>query len=123
MKFIRSINIKNQYTKYQIPFLNSTYLIKWYPNSKTNIHSHKGKDCDFVPLWGDLHEVRYKNKINTLYCSYNSNDTRNPIIENNLKYKEKKVKQLHLSHINDDKGKHQIFNYDNYIKWSIHKYY
>ena len=101
MRFIRKVTINNQYTKYQIPLLKSTYLIKWFPKSKTNIHSHRGKDCDFIPVWGDLHEVRYKNQIG----------------------KTKKIKQFHLSHINDEKGKHQVFNYDNYIKWSIHQYY
>jgi len=101
MRFIRKVTINNQYTKYQIPLLKSTYLIKWFPKSKTNIHSHRGKDCDFIPVWGDLKEVRYKNQIG----------------------KTKKIKQFHLSHINDEKGKHQVFNCDNYIKWSIHRYY
>ena len=54
MKFIRKINIDNQYIKYQIPFFKMTYLIKWFPRSKTRIHGHKGKDCDFIPLWGDI---------------------------------------------------------------------
>ena len=98
---IKKFNINNQYIKYKLPFTKSTYLIKWFPKSKSNIHSHNGKECDFVPLWGDLLEVRYKNRIG----------------------KSKKIKQLHLSHINDSKGKHQVFNNDNYKKWSIHRYY
>ena len=36
-----------------------------------------GKECDFVPLWGDLLEVRYKNQIG----------------------KSRTIKQLHLSQI------------------------
>lgn len=98
---IKKVNINNQYIKYKVPFTTSTYLIKWFPKSQSNIHSHKGKECDFVPLWGDLLEVRYKNQIG----------------------KSRTIKQLHLSHINDKKGKHQVFNHDNYNKWSIHRYY
>tara|TARA_Y100001958_G_C21234031_1_gene560152 strand:+ start:1761 stop:2078 length:318 start_codon:yes stop_codon:yes gene_type:complete len=103
-------NLKNlitrtsAYNKVRIPFTN-TYLIQWLPSSRTDIHNHLGEKCDFVPLYGSLHEVRFHQKnIGSLYES-------------------KKRNVFEKVHINDDMGYHQIFNFDKNYKLSIHRYY
>ena len=72
-------NLKNlitrtsAYNKIRIPFTN-TYLIQWLPSSRTDIHNHLGEKCDFVPLYGSLHEVRFHQKnIGSLYESKKRN--------------------------------------------------
>ena len=65
-QLFKSVNMYNQYIKYKIPSLYSEiYLIKWFPNSKTKIHNHRGKNCNFITLNGSLSEKRYlkNNKI------------------------------------------------------------
>ena len=98
-------NIDNQYIKYRIPFTKSeSYLIKWLPKSQTKIHNHRGKNCDFI-TFHKLYECTYSSlKIDDLLNS-------------------REIKPFNIYHINDKIGYHQIFNFDNKIKWSIHRYY
>jgi len=105
MNSLQNLITKNKvYTKIQIPFTNH-YLIKWNPKSNTDIHDHHGKQCDFRMIFGTLHEVRFKkNSIGSLYHS-------------------QKIKMFQKNHINDTMGYHQVFNFDNMSKISIHKYY
>ena len=92
------------YTKYSIGISNLSF-IKWSPNSMTTIHNHDGKDCSFIILNDTLHECRYTDKyIGSLYNS----KTLNPYIINTIK---------------DKDGYHQMFNFDNKIKYSLHWYY
>ena len=104
-QIFRSINVNNQYIKYSLPSLKSEiYLIKWFPNSETEYHDHKGKQCDFMLIKGNqLNEIRKKNKGK---CG----------IHRNI-YPFKKYS------INDTIGIHKIINTDPIIKWSIHRYY
>jgi hypothetical protein len=103
--FLKSININNQYVKFKLPFLKEGYLIRWNKLSKTDIHHHNNKQCDFILLNGELLECIYKKK------SINSLDTI------------RKIDKLKKYSINDTIGYHQIFNLDKKIKWSIHNYY
>jgi hypothetical protein len=89
------------YLKYTLPIQNC-YLIKWFPSSKTNIHGHDGKQCDFFILNGSLFEKRYG--INGI-VTYD-------ILQPFTKYS-----------INDQIGAHSMYNTDDKVKWSIHKYY
>ncbi len=103
MNFLKSVTIKNIYTKYNLPFSN-LYLIKWFPKVKTDIHNHDGKQCNFMVLNGSLHECRFhKDTIGSLYQS-------------------KKINPLQIYSINDEEGYHQIYNFDNRMKYSIHRY-
>ena len=102
--FINCIKIGNSYTKYSFKRSNF-YLIKWEPKSSSGIHDHKGKKCDFILLNGILKEARYdKPHMGGLY----SVKTVYPFIKNTM-YPED--------------GYHEMFNYDNQIKYSIHRYY
>lgn len=103
--FLKRYNINEQYIKFKLPFFTETYLIRWNPKSRTIIHSHGGKKCDFMVLSGNLFECIYeKNEI------YSLKRTRDIISYN--KYS-----------INDSIGYHQVFNFDDKKKWSIHRYY
>ena len=102
--FLRYEFKNSSYFKYTLPIKNY-YLVKWLPKSKSTIHNHDGKQCNFMLLNGSLTECRYLGpNIGSL-------------IEVN------KIKSFKISFINDDIGHHQIFNFDDKIRWSIHKYY
>ena len=59
-RLFKAINIKNQYIKYRLPsFQSEMYLIKWFPNARTEKHNHDGKNCDYIPLKGNLFEKRF----------------------------------------------------------------
>ena len=104
MNFITKVRVRNVYTKYTLSMSNIA-LIKWEPKSSTEIHDHDGKNCDFIVLNGSLHEARYTDKyLGALYSS-------------------KCVEPLLKTTIKKTDGYHQIFNFDNWIKYSIHKYY
>jgi hypothetical protein len=101
-QLFKSITMYNQYIKYKLPSLHSEiYLIKWLPNSKTKIHNHCGKNCNFLLLKGSLTETRY---------------LKNNEIESN------EIKAFQINFINDELGKHEIKNNDDQIKWSLHRY-
>ena len=92
------------YTKYTFQ-LSKLSLIRWEPKCNTDIHNHEGKNCDFIVLNGSLHENRYKDKyLGSLYSS-------------------KCVEPLTRTTISKDDGYHEMFNYDDWVKYSIHKYY
>ena len=100
---IQRVNV-GPYTKYTLS-LSNIALIRWNPNSSTDIHNHDDKDCEFIVLNGSLQEARYKDKyIGALYSSR--------CIEPLVNTKMKKTD-----------GYHQMFNFDNRVKYSIHKYY
>ena len=101
---IRIISNNKSYIKYKLPISNY-YLIKWKPKSNTDIHNHDGKNCRFILFNGTLQEIRYKN--NRISSLYESN----------------KINPLIINTINDNDGYHQIYNFDNKIKWSLHNYY
>tara|TARA_B100001287_G_C22660592_1_gene520132 strand:- start:1131 stop:1448 length:318 start_codon:yes stop_codon:yes gene_type:complete len=104
MNFITKVRVGNVYTKYTLSMSNIA-LIKWEPKSGTEIHDHDGKNCDFIVLNGSLHEARYTDKyLGALYSS-------------------KCVEPLLKTTIKKTDGYHQVFNFDNWIKYSIHKYY
>lgn len=101
---IKIISNNKSYIKYKLPITNF-YLIQWKPKSRSDIHNHNGKICQFMTINGSLQEVRFKeNKITTLYQS-------------------KKIESFTIQSINDNEGYHQIFNFDDKIKWSLHHYY
>ena len=89
------------YLKYTLPIKNY-YLIKWFPSSNTDIHSHDGKQCNFMILNGSMSEKRYG--LNALITDH--------ILQPLKKYS-----------INDQIGAHSMHNTDEKVKWSIHKYY
>ena len=97
--------VGNIYTKYLVNLVNSELaLIRWNPKVKTPIHNHGGKNCDFYLLGGSIHEVKYRGEsIGTLTTS-----------EQLTSFKKNTVKKSKY---------HQIFNFDNAEKWSIHYYY
>ena len=95
-------NPRYKYYKYRIPFLSSKkYLIKWEPGARTPIHHHNGDECEFRIFNGELHETRFN---------------KSGIERNQLKIFKK-------YHINDEKGFHQMINYNQREIWSIHTYY
>ena len=96
------------YIKYKIPLLNIN-IIKWLPHSKSNIHNHNGKNCIFLPLNGRLNEIIYKTSdLESKKIKYFYNN---------------KIDPFTIRKINDNIGYHQIFNLDNKVKWSLHRYY
>lgn len=97
--------IGNIYTKYMIKFINNELaLIQWNPKVRTSIHNHGGKNCDFYLLGGTINEVRYKNQnIGSLIAA-----------QRITSFRKNTVKKLEY---------HQIFNFDDKTKWSIHRYY
>ena len=97
--------IGNIYTKYVMKTINNELaLIRWNPKVRTTIHNHSGKECDYYLLGGTLNEVLYKNQnIGSLIRSQNITSFR----KNTIKKSEY----------------HQIFNFDDKTKWSIHRYY
>ena len=106
MNILKAINVKNQYIKYRLPSLKSEiYLIRWFPNSITEKHNHKGKNCDYMPIKGVLYEKRF------IRLSYGTLE------------KEYKLKPFRKYLINDTIGEHIMINHDNYVKWSLHRYY
>ena len=66
---LKKIITRNEtYVKYRLPFTTDRYLIRWHPKSGTDIHKHNGKNCDFMMIWGTLHEVRFdSDNINSPY--------------------------------------------------------
>ena len=101
-RLFKSITINDQYIKFIIPSLRSElYLIKWFPHSKTDIHNHDGKNCNFLLLKGSLTETRY---------------LKNNEIESN------EIKPFQINSMNDEIGEHEIKNNDDTIKWSLHRY-
>ena len=104
MNSFKNLITKNKtYFKFQIPFTNN-YVIRWYPKSNTDIHNHDGKNCDFMMIFGTLHEYRYEtNQVESLYDS-------------------RKINIFEKNHINDNLGYHQLFNHDTISKLSIHRY-
>ena len=103
MNFLRSVKVEQAYIKYTLPISN-LYLIRWFPKARTEIHDHDGKRCDFLVLNGTLHEHRYLTKDRHTYYR---GQTLQPFIKNTIK---------------DEDGCHQIFNFENKVKWSVHRY-
>ena len=104
MNFINRQIVNKAYTKYTLS-LSNIALIKWEPKCSTDIHDHEGKKCDFIVLNGSLNETRYKEKyLGALYSS-------------------KCVEPLTWTTIKPEDGYHQMFNFDDRVKYSIHKYY
>ena len=101
--FFKCEFINASYFKYTFPIKNY-YLIEWVPRSRTAIHNHNGKQCDFMLLNGSLTECRYVG------------ENIGSLIEVN------KIKPFQISSINDEIGHHQMFNIDDEVRWSIHKY-
>ena len=80
-------------------------MIKWKPRAWTEIHNHDGKQCDFIILNGTLRESRSRSDgIN----SFVKTDKLLPFTKHS---------------INDKIGYHQMYNHEDRIKWSLHKYY
>ena len=103
MNLLKSVKVGQSYIKYSLPISN-LYLIKWFPKARTDIHDHDGKKCDFIILNGTLHECRYLNRNrHTLYRSQS-------------------LQPFTINSITDSDGFHQIFNFENKVKWSIHRY-
>ena len=101
---INRVKVGNSYTKYSFKRSNF-YFIKWEPKCSTDIHDHNGKKCDFILLNGTLQEARYdKPHMGGIY----SVKTVYPFIKNTM-YPED--------------GYHEMFNYDDRVKYSIHRYY
>lgn len=101
---INRVKVGNAYTKYSLKRSNF-YFIKWEPKCSTDIHDHNGKKCDFILLNGILREARYdKPHMGGLY----SVKTVYPFIKNTM-YPED--------------GYHEMFNHDDRVKYSIHRYY
>lgn len=101
---INRVKIGNSYTKYSFKRSNF-YLIKWEPKGSSGIHDHNGKKCDFMMLNGCLQEVRYENPhMGGLYS---------------MKYVYPFIKNT----MYPEDGYHNMINYDNKIKYSIHRYY
>ena len=93
------------YKKYKLPFT-QLYLIKWFPNKITPIHSHNGYECNILVLSGKLKESVYNNTNNDGYYEiYN-----------------KTLNKHQSSHINDKIGKHTIENLLNSNSWTLHFY-
>jgi hypothetical protein len=104
MNFIQRVKIGNAYTKYTFG-LSKYAFIRWEPKCSTEIHDHGGKDCDFIVLNGSLQEARYKDKyLGALYSS-------------------RCVEPLMKTTMKKTDGYHQMFNFDDWVKYSIHKYY
>ena len=128
-RLFKSITINNQYIKFRIPSLKSElYLIKWLPNSKTDIHIHDGKNCNFLLLKGSLTETRYL-KNNEIKSNGNKpfqiNSMNDEIREHEIKNNEIKsneIKPFQINSMNDEIGEHEIKNNDDTIKWSLHRY-
>lgn len=100
--------MKSNYIKYKMPLLNIN-IIKWLPYSKTTIHNHNGQQCVFTPLNGALNEIIYKT---------------HDLESRKIKYFYKnEISPFKIRKINDSIGYHQIFNLDNKVKWSLHRYY
>ena len=102
---LKRYNINNQYIKFKLPLLKDSYLIQWNPKSKTEIHGHYGKQCDFMVISGSLFE-----------CIYSETEIRS------LKTTRTLIPYKKYS-ITDSVGYHQVFNFDDKKKWSIHRYY
>ena len=98
--------IGNIYTKYMLKMSNNNILalIQWNPNVKTTIHNHGGQQCNFYLLGRTLHEVKYKNENKG---SLTTSTELTPFKKN----------------IVDKSEYHQMFNFDNKRKWSLHYYY
>jgi hypothetical protein len=103
MNFLRSVGINNAYVKYKLP-LSNLCLIRWSPKAKTEMHDHDGKKCDYMVINGTLHECRYLCKEKESHYTW---QTINPFLINS---------------ITDEEGNHQIFNFENKVKWSLHRY-
>jgi hypothetical protein len=102
MNFLKSVKVGQAYTKYTIP-LSNLFLIRWHPKAVTENHGHDGKQCDFIVLKGVLHECRHlKGRV--------------------ARYRWQALHPLKMNSINDNEGTHQIFNFDDKEKWSIHRY-
>ena len=103
MNFLGSVKVGQAYIKYNLPISN-LYLIRWFPKMRTEIHDHDGKICEFMVLNGNLHEHRYLTKDRHTYYR---GQTLQPFTKNTIK---------------DGDGFHQIFNFENKVKWSLHRY-
>ena len=91
------MNVQNQYIKYKLPFFQSEiYLIKWFPYAITKRHGHDGKECNYIPLKGNLFERRFMKNHKQLE-------------------KENQLKKFRKYSINDSIGEHMIINHDNYL--------
>jgi hypothetical protein len=77
-------------------------LIRWSPKAKTEMHDHGGKKCDYMVINGNLHECRYLCKKG--------------------RYKWQTINPFTISSITDEEGFHQIFNFEDKVKWSVHRY-
>ena len=101
---INRVKVGNAYTKYTLQ-LSNLALIRWEPKCSTDIHDHEGKKCKFIVLNGSLQENRYTDKnLGSLYSS-------------------KCVEPLTFTKIKSEDGYHQMFNNDDWEKYSIHRYY
>ena len=98
--FLKCESVSYGYLKYTLPIKNY-YLIKWFPGSRTKIHDHDGKQCNFMILNGSMSEKRY---------GINADVT------------ESILQQLKRYSINDEIGAHSMHNTDDKVKWSLHRY-
>ena len=105
MRMFKSIFKDLPYQKIKLPSWNSEiYLICWNENSRSIIHNHNGKNCNFIIFNGKLNEYIYENKNINSMKHYNL------------------LKPFQLNFINDDIGYHQIMNMNNKKIWSLHRY-
>ena len=103
MNFLRPVLKTKAYSKY-MTFIPNIYLIQWSPKEKTDIHNHAGKQCDFIILNGSLHECRFiNNTIGGLFKSHS-------------------LQPFKIHSINDQEGYHQLYNFDDKVKYSLHRY-
>jgi hypothetical protein len=103
MNYFRPILTTKAYSKYMTPIKN-VYFIKWSPKERTDIHNHNNKQCDFIILNGPLHECRFKtDRIVSLFQS-------------------QLLRPFQVYSINDKEGYHQLYNFDDKIKYSLHRY-
>ena len=97
--FLKYEFINASYLKYTLPIKNY-FLIRWLPFSRTKIHGHDGKQCDFMILNGSMSEKR---RIDAT-------------LQDTI------LLPLKRYSINDEIGVHSMHNTDDKIKWSIHRY-
>ena len=105
MRLFKLISKKTNYHKIKLPsFKSDLYLIFWNPNSRSKIHNHNGKKCNFVLLNGYLNEYIYENKNYDSLKDYNS------------------LKPFTINYIDDSIGYHQIMNIENKTVITLNRY-
>lgn len=97
--------MNSAYKKFKIPFT-PLYLIRWKPNITSSIHSHKGKECNYLVLKGALQETIYKHTNGKGYRPLNT----------------RVINKNQCAHINDVIGEHSVKNITGEDAWSLHYY-